>query len=59
MIVLGERSDQYKQYFRSAVLAATVSNPHGTPIEQNIPIYVCHTAIEPLGELWPRFKMII
>jgi hypothetical protein len=59
MIIVGERSDQYKQYFRSAVLAATVSNPHGMPIEQNIPIYVCRNSIQPLAQLWPRFKMII
>jgi hypothetical protein len=59
VIVIGERSAQYKEFFASALLAATVSNPHGMPIEQNIPVYVCRRPIEPLRKLWPRFRMII
>jgi Dolichyl-phosphate-mannose-protein mannosyltransferase len=59
VILIGERSDQYKKYFGSAVLAATVRNPHGMPIEQNIPIYVCREPIQPLAKLWPHFRMII
>jgi Dolichyl-phosphate-mannose-protein mannosyltransferase len=59
VIVVGERSAQYKEYFGSASLAATVPNPHGMPIEQNIPVYVCRKPLEPLPKLWPRFRMII
>jgi len=59
MIIVGERSAQYKEYFASASLVATVPNPHGMPIEQNIPIYVCRKSLEPLPKLWPHFRMII
>jgi hypothetical protein len=59
VIVIGERSNRYKQYFSESDLAATVANPHGMPIEQNVPIYVCREPKEPLAALWPNFKMII
>lgn len=41
VILIGERSDQYRQYFGESKLVATVPNPHGMLIEQNIPVYVC------------------
>ncbi|MGH9735652.1 MAG: glycosyltransferase family 39 protein [Candidatus Acidiferrales bacterium] len=59
VILVGERSDIYSRYFGEADLVAHVSNPHGTPIERSVPIYICHKAIAPLEKLWPRFKMII
>jgi hypothetical protein len=59
VILIGERSDVYKRYFGEAELVARTANPHGMPIERNVPIYVCRKPIEPLAKLWPRFKMII
>jgi Dolichyl-phosphate-mannose-protein mannosyltransferase len=59
VILIGERSDRYKQYFGESDLVATVSNPHGMPIEQDIPVYVCRKPKAPLARLWPNFKMII
>jgi hypothetical protein len=59
MILIGERSDIYKQYFREVDLVARVPNPHAIPIERNVPIYVCHKPIAPLAKLWPHFKMIV
>ena len=59
VILIGERSDQYKQLFGEATLAAVVANPHAMPVEQNIPIYVCRKPRAPLAVLWPTFRMII
>jgi hypothetical protein len=59
VILIGERAGIYKQYFGQADLVARVSNPHGMPIEQDVPIYVCHKPVAPLADLWPRLKMII
>ena len=59
VILVGERSGIYKNYFGRVELAARVPNPHGMPVERNIPIYLCRKPIEPLAKLWSRFKMII
>lgn len=59
VILIGERSDLYRQYFAESDLLAAVANPHGMPIEQNIPVYVCRKPKAPLRKLWPNFKMII
>ncbi len=59
VILVGERSDTYKQYFKDADLVARTSNPHGMPYERDVPIYVCRKSIAPLRKLWPHFKMII
>ena len=59
VIILGERADEFVRYFGKVERVATVSNPYGMPIEQAVPIYVCHEPSAPLSELWPRFKMII
>jgi Dolichyl-phosphate-mannose-protein mannosyltransferase len=59
VIVVGERSDIYKQYFGQADLVAHASNPHGMPIERNVPIYICREPAAPLDRLWPHFRMII
>lgn len=59
VILVGERSDQYKKYFGEADLAARSPNPHGMPIERGVPIYVCRKPIAPLAKLWPRLRMVI
>lgn len=59
VILVGERSDIYKQYFGQVDLVAHVSNPHGMPLERNVPIYICRKPVAPLDKLWPHFKMII
>ncbi|HLV95073.1 MAG TPA: glycosyltransferase family 39 protein [Candidatus Acidoferrales bacterium] len=59
VILVGERSDQYKKYFGEADLVARSPNPHGMPIERDVPIYVCRKPIAPLSKLWPHFRMII
>ncbi|HKS67867.1 MAG TPA: hypothetical protein VJR26_11560, partial [Candidatus Acidoferrales bacterium] len=59
VILVGERSDQYKKYFGEADLAARSPNPHGMPIERGVPIYVCRKPVAPFAKLWPRFRMII
>lgn len=59
VILIGERSDIYKQYFGEADLVAHASNPQGMPIERDVPIYVCRKPVAALPKLWPHFKMII
>jgi Dolichyl-phosphate-mannose-protein mannosyltransferase len=59
VILIGERSDIYKRYFGRADLVARVPNPHGMPIERDVPIYICSRPIAALDKLWPHFKMII
>src|SRR5215469_2527861 len=59
VIMTGENSGRYKRFFREARLVATVPNPHGMPIEQNVPVYLCRMPLAPLAVLWPNFKMII
>ena len=59
MIIFGERSDEFVKLFGDAQIAATITNPHGMPNEQNVPVYVCRKPIAALADLWPRFKMII
>jgi Dolichyl-phosphate-mannose-protein mannosyltransferase len=59
VILVGERSDQYKKLFGETNLVARSPNPHGMPIERDVPIYVCRKPVAPLAELWPHFRMII
>jgi hypothetical protein len=59
MIIFGERSEEFVKYFGEVHVAATSVSPHAMPNERNVPIYVCRKPIVPLGELWPRFKLII
>jgi Dolichyl-phosphate-mannose-protein mannosyltransferase len=59
VILLGERAEQYRQYFGESRLVATVPNPYGMPIEQNVRIYVCRKPTAKLAALWPKFKMVI
>jgi hypothetical protein len=59
VILVGESSGQFKNYFMQADLVATFSNPLAMPSEQRIAIYVCHRPRAPLAELWPHFKVII
>jgi hypothetical protein len=59
MIIFGERSLEFSKYFGEVRLAATIKNPHGMPIEQFVPVFVCREPIASLRVLWPRFKMII
>lgn len=59
VILVGERSEQYKNLFGEATLAATVDNPNGVPMEQHVPIYICRKPSASLATLWPHFKMII
>jgi hypothetical protein len=59
VILFGEGSEQFKNYFGDVQQAAKVSNPLGMPSEQNIAIYVCRKPKAPLAELWPHFKLII
>ncbi len=59
VIVFGERSAEFMQYFRDVQLAATITNAHTMPIESSINVYICRQPIAPLRVLWPHFKMII
>jgi hypothetical protein len=59
VILFGERAEVYKTYFGEVTRAATISNPHGMPSEQDVPVYVCREPLVPLSVLWPRFRMII
>ncbi|HEX4075134.1 MAG TPA: glycosyltransferase family 39 protein [Candidatus Acidoferrales bacterium] len=59
VIIFGERSAEFTQYFRDVQLAATITNAHTMPIESSINVYVCRQPIAPLSVLWPHFKMII
>jgi Dolichyl-phosphate-mannose-protein mannosyltransferase len=59
VIIFGERSAEFTQYFRDVRLAATLTNAHAMPIESSIDVYVCGQPIAPLSALWPHFKMII
>lgn len=59
VIVFGERSAEFAQYFSQSALVATIQTPNAMPNEQAIPVYLCRDAREPLAVLWPRFKMII
>jgi|HubBroStandDraft_1064217.scaffolds.fasta_scaffold35890_2 hypothetical protein len=59
VILVGERSDRYKNLFAETALVATVSNPNGVPMEQKVPIYVCRKPSAALAVLWVNFKMII
>jgi hypothetical protein len=59
VILFGEGSAGFKNYFEDVQIAATVSNPLGMPSEQSLPIYVCRKPQAPLATLWPHFKLII
>lgn len=59
VIIFGERSAAYVQYFRDVHLAATITNAHTMPIESSIQVYICREPTAPLRDLWPHFKMII
>ncbi len=59
VILFGEGSEEYKNYFSDVRQLATVPNPLGMPSEQNVAIYLCRKPKAPLAELWPHFKLII
>ena len=59
VIILGERAEQYTQYFRDARLADTITSPDAMPAEQSVQVFVCRKPVAPLSELWPHFRMII
>jgi Dolichyl-phosphate-mannose-protein mannosyltransferase len=59
VIVFGERSAEFTQYFRDVEHVATITNAHAMPIESTVEVYVCRRSIAPLSVLWPHFKMII
>lgn len=59
VILFGERSAEYTQYFRDVQHVATITNAHTMPIESSIDVYFCRQPIAPLSQLWPHFKMII
>jgi Dolichyl-phosphate-mannose-protein mannosyltransferase len=59
VILFGERSNEYKNYFGSVERVATISNPHAMPSEQNVPVYLCRKPRAPLASLWPHFSLII
>jgi hypothetical protein len=57
--VFGERADEFKTYFGESSLVATITNPYAAAAERNVHVYICRKPIQPLAQLWPRFKMII
>ena len=59
VILFGEGSSGFKNYFGDVRQVATVSNPEGMPSEQDVAIYVCRKPKAPLSDLWPHFKLII
>lgn len=59
VIIFGEQSGESIKFFGDVRQAATIVSPHAMPNEQLVPVYVCRKPRAPLGELWPRFKMII
>ncbi|MGH9746671.1 MAG: ArnT family glycosyltransferase [Candidatus Acidiferrales bacterium] len=59
VILFGEGSGEFKNYFEDVQQVAVVSNPLGMPSEQNVAIYVCRKPHAALAELWPHFKLII
>jgi hypothetical protein len=58
VIVFGERADEFKSLFAESEFVTTITNPYSTA-ERNVHVYICRKSIQPLAELWPRFKMII
>jgi hypothetical protein len=59
VILFGERSAEYKNYFSEVELVATISSPLAMPSEQNVPVYLCHKPRAPLASLWSYFNLII
>ncbi|MGA8144299.1 MAG: glycosyltransferase family 39 protein [Candidatus Acidiferrales bacterium] len=59
VILFGEGSREFKDYFGDVREVATVSNPLAMPSEQSLTIYLCRKPRAPLAELWPHFKLII
>ena len=59
VILFGEGSAEFKNYFGEVQQAAAVPNPLGMPSEQDVAIYICRKPKAPLRELWPHFKLII
>jgi 4-amino-4-deoxy-L-arabinose transferase-like glycosyltransferase len=59
VILFGEGSSGFKNYFGDVRQVATVSNPLGMPSEQNLVIYLCKKPTMPMRKLWPHFKLII
>ncbi len=59
VILFGEQSGEFKNYFEDVQQADTIRNPLAMTVEQSLPVYVCRKPREPLAALWPRFKLII
>ena len=59
VILFGERSDEYKNYFGKVEHVATISNPYGMPSEQNVPVYLCRKPRAPLASQWAYFNLTI
>jgi|HubBroStandDraft_4_1064222.scaffolds.fasta_scaffold69718_2 hypothetical protein len=59
VILFGEGSAGFKNYFGDVQQMATVSNALGMPSEQHLIIYLCRKPRAPVVGLWPHFKLII
>jgi hypothetical protein len=59
MIIFGERSEKYVQFFGDVQVAGTIASPNAMPNEQSVPVYVCRKPRAALSVLWPEFRMII
>jgi hypothetical protein len=59
VILFGEGSAEFKNYFEDVQQVAEVSNPLAMPTEQDVVVYLCRKPKAPLAELWPHFKLII
>ncbi|HEY0705020.1 MAG TPA: glycosyltransferase family 39 protein [Candidatus Acidoferrales bacterium] len=59
VIVFGERADEFKDLFAESKFAGTITNAYSAVAERNVHVYICRRSIQPLADLWPKFKMII
>ncbi len=55
VIVLGDRPEDARQWFRECAVAAELHNPYVSPWE-NRPVLLCRGLKWPLRDVWPRVK---
>lgn len=56
VITVGYREEFMRELYRDVHLVETFSHPYVMPWENDQPILLCRDPVEPLHEMWPRFK---
>ncbi len=59
LLAYGYRREALEQYYGSVVEVGRFTHPYVMPYENDVPLYVCREAKQPIGELWGMLKVFV